>query len=178
MDRSTTSSRGDFYVADSQSTSSPDPEVRGRKRRRDPLNPFSLPRHKPSAESSTLRGRCRHRSASRMHMVSTLTAASAAHTTSHRTGRDSPELLSPAAAEDHRRSQSPSRSRSPGASQVEAEAVSVVSGQTRRQTRRQRTQSRGRRHGFKGALASVAQTGRPNLGFEGWVMEDGEIEKD
>ncbi|KAJ4390046.1 hypothetical protein N0V93_007519 [Gnomoniopsis smithogilvyi] len=181
MDRASTSSRGDFYTTDPQSTESPDPETRGRKRRRDPLNPFSLPRHKPSAESSTLRGRCRHRSTSRMHLVTTMTAATAAaaHTTSHRTGRDSPELLSPAAAaENYRRSKSPSRSRSPGASHVEAEAVPIVMGQRRRQTRRQRTQSRGRRQGLKGALASAAQTGRPNLGFEEWVKEDGGMGKD
>lgn len=175
MDRAATSSRGDFCTVDPQSISSPDPEARGRKRRRDPLNIFSLPRHKPSGESSTLRGRCRHRSASRMHLVSTSTTA--AHTTSQRMDRDSPELLSPA-SENHRRNRSPSRSRSPAASQLEAEAVPAVTGSRRRQGRRQRTQSRGRRQGLKGPLTSVVQTGRPSLGFEGWADEDGALEKD
>lgn len=168
MDRAATSSMVDFYNPDPQTTASPDPEARGRKRRRDPLNLFSLPRHKPSGESSTLRGRCRYRSPSRMHLVSTSATATvaAAHTTAHRKGRDRPEL-SPAPEkrrlvgvvvlrpENHRRSQSPSRSRSPGGrSQVEAEVVPVV---MMRQRRRQRTQSRSRRHGLKGAFASMAQ---------------------
>lgn len=176
MDRATPSPRGDFYPPDPQSTASPDPEARGRKRRRDPLNPFSLPRHKPSGESSTLRGRCRHRSLSRgRHLVptSTTTTAAVAHTTPLRsTGRNSPAP----AAENHRRSQSPSRSRSPGGGQIEAEVVMpvMVTGQRRRQTRR----SRSRRHGLKGPLASVAQAGRPILGFEEWVTEDGAMGKD
>lgn len=118
MDRATTSSRGDFSTPDPQSIASPDPEARGRKRRRDPLNLFPLSRHKPSGESSTLRGRCRHRS------------------TSHHTDRDS-RALSPAPErrrllvgaavprpENHRRSQSPSRSRSLGENQVEVVAQS------------------------------------------------------
>lgn len=183
MDRAATSSRGgDFYTSDPQSTASPDPEARGRKRRRDPLNnsPFSLPRHRPSGESSTLRGRCRHRSASRMHLVvSTISSSSGTTTTNAAAAAAnalSPELLSPA-TENHRRSRSPSRSRSrPGRHQIEA---AEMAGQRRRQGRRQqRTQSRGRRHGLTGALTSAAQTGRPNLGFEEWVAEDGEREKD
>lgn len=183
MDRAATSSRGgDFYTSDPQSTASPDPEARGRKRRRDPLtnNPFSLPRHKPSGESSTLRGRCRHRSASRMHLVVSTMSSSTSTTATAAAGANvvvSPELLSPA-TEYHRRSRSPSRSRSrPGRNQIDA--ADVMAGQRRRQGRRQqRTQSRGRRHGLQGALTSVAQTGRPNLGFEEWVAEDGEREKD
>lgn len=194
MDRAATSSRGgDFYTSDPQSTTSPDPEARGRKRRRDPLtnnNPFSLPRHKHSGESSTLRGRCRHRSASRMHLVmSTMSGSSnssssaATITTAAAGGANvvvSPELLSPA-TENHRRSRSPSRSRSrPGRHHHQIEAAADFTGQRRRQGRRQqRTQSRGRRrHGLQGGLTSVAQTGRPNLGFEEWVTEDGESEKD
>lgn len=192
MDRAATASRGgDFYTSDPHSTASPDPEARGRKRRRDPLNnPFSLPRHKPSGESSTLRGRCRHRSASRMHLVvstlgssTTSTASNAAVAAAAAAAANvvSPELLSPASAESHhRRSRSPSRSRSPGRGrQLEASEV-MAAGQRRRQGRRQqRTQSRGRRHGLRtGALALVVQTGRPSLGYEEWVTEDGEREKD
>lgn len=41
------------------------------------------------------------------------------------------------------------------------------------QRRRQRTQSRSRRHRLEGAFASVALAGRPR--FEGWVAEDGDV---
>ncbi|CAN8102179.1 unnamed protein product [Discula destructiva] len=193
MDCSTTTPRIDIYTIDPQSTScglaSPDPEARGRQRRRDPLNLFAIPRHNPSRESSTLRGRCRHRSTSRMNLVTlTSTTAASQHGRSHR-GDRSPERRLLAAgvivvrAEGprrcrRRRGQSPSRSRSPGRGSgsgsgkvAEVLVVSPVVGKRRRQ----RSQSRGRRHGLEGAFASVVLAGRPTLGFDGWVAEDGGV---
>lgn len=165
--------------------SSPDPEARGRsKRRRDPLtlNSFSSLTARSRGESSTLRGRRRHRSPSRMNLVASR-ASTAASTPRDVREEDmspppSPEkrrlvavalVLRP---ENHRRSQVPSRSRSPDGSggdlgMGKAEVVSVVMSQRRRQ----RTQSRSRRHGLDEALASGGQARSRLLGFEGWTTD-------
>lgn len=188
MDRPTTSSRADFYTTDPQSTLlSPDPEARGRQRRRDPLHPYALPRtHNPSRESSTLRGRCRHRSASRLntHLGAALSKTSSRHR-GDSPGREKRRLLAGAVVAvvggggRRRRSRSRSRGRrSCGGRMVVPEVLVVspgVGGVMGQWSRRQRTQSRSRRqHGLEGAYASVALAGRPTLGFEGWVAEDGD----
>lgn len=173
---------------------SSDPEAfRGRKRRRDPLT-FTLQRPQPSRESSTLRGRGRYRSPSRValltisnntHLVSTLSsrAVSGASRASSR-GRDaSPEkrhvmhhhqhhphhhatLSVTLEGGGHRRSPSPSRSRSPGAT-----ALLAVVGAREQRRRRQRTSSRSRRHGLEGPFATRREMGRHGTGFGGWIEE-------
>ncbi|KAI3402123.1 hypothetical protein diail_52 [Diaporthe ilicicola] len=121
----------------SRAVASPDPEARGRKRRRDPIQvTFSRPHHNPST-GSTLRGRCRHRSPSRL--------ANASRTNSRSTRDASPSAskrrlvaVITVRPENHRRSHSPSRSRS-------ARDPNVMSVKRRRQ----RTQSRSRFHDGK-----------------------------
>ncbi|KAI2607509.1 uncharacterized protein GGS25DRAFT_523029 [Hypoxylon fragiforme] len=110
--------------------SSPEPESqRGRKRGRSPPGgALAVTATRiPSAESATFRGRCRHRSTSRID-------------TSRATSRLRGGSLSPTRRRvirvvqlNRHRSQSPSRSRSPN-------------GQESSKRRRQRTQSRSRNH--------------------------------
>ncbi|KAI0009725.1 hypothetical protein F4779DRAFT_581190 [Xylariaceae sp. FL0662B] len=109
--------------------SSPEPDnQRGRKRRRSPPGPLGVTATQiPSGESATLRGRCRHRSTSRLDI--------SRNTSRLRSGSLSPtrkKLLQIVQLNRHR-SQSPSRSRSPNAQEP-----------TKR--RRQRTSSRSRKH--------------------------------
>ncbi|KAI1470833.1 uncharacterized protein F4812DRAFT_280477 [Daldinia caldariorum] len=109
--------------------SSPEPDSqRGRKRRRSPPEALAVAAARvPSAESSTFRGRCRHRSSSRLDI--------SRNTSRLRGGSLSPtrrKLIRVVQLNRHR-SQSPSRSRSPNT--LEAP-----------KRRRQRTQSRSRNH--------------------------------
>lgn len=122
-----------------------EPEARGRKRRRDPIHvTFSRPQHNPSA-GSTLRGRCRHRSPSRLAIASR---------TNSRTTRDASLSASKRRLvavitlrpENHRRSQSPSRSRPAG-------DTNVVSAKRRRQ----RTQSRSRPQVEEDTFSTITQ---------------------
>ncbi|KAI1877133.1 uncharacterized protein JN550_001205 [Neoarthrinium moseri] len=108
--------------------SSPEPEQRGRKRRRSP-GPFLTvtTRQIPSGESATFRGRSRHRSVSRIDG-------------SRNTSRLRGWSLSPTRRKllrivkiNRHRSQSPSRSRSPNTQEPS-------------KRRRQRTRSRSREH--------------------------------
>ncbi|KAI0387586.1 hypothetical protein F5Y04DRAFT_7845 [Hypomontagnella monticulosa] len=114
--------------------SSPEPDVqRGRKRRRSP--PETLAARLPSTESATFRGRCRHRSSSRLD--------SSRNPSRLRGGSLSPtrrKLIRVVQLNRHR-SQSPSRSRSPNTQES-----------TKR--RRQRTQSRSRNHETESKTAS------------------------
>ncbi|KAK6085767.1 hypothetical protein SCUP234_02674 [Seiridium cupressi] len=109
--------------------SSPEADQRGRKRRRSPTPFFAVTtRQLPSGESSTFRGRSRHRSASRLDMsrnVSRLRDASLSPTRR--------KMLHIAQLINRHRSQSPSRSRSPNTQEPS-------------KRRRQRTRSRGREH--------------------------------
>ncbi|KAI2636974.1 hypothetical protein GGS26DRAFT_463671 [Hypomontagnella submonticulosa] len=109
--------------------SSPEPDVqRGRKRRRSPPEtPAVTATRLPSTESATFRGRCRHRSSSRLDSSrnpSRLRGCSLSPTRR--------KLIRVVQLNRHR-SQSPSRSRSPNA-------------QESSKRRRQRTQSRSRNH--------------------------------
>lgn len=141
-----------------------DPEARGRKRRRDPVHiTFTRPQHNPSA-GSTLRGRCRHRSPSRL--------AIASRTNSHATRDASPSAskrrlvavitLRP---ENHRRSQSPSRSRSAGDPNMMFA-----------KRRRQRTQSRSRPHIEKETFSPITQS--PGTAIEFGFVSTEEHEAD
>lgn len=194
MDQITLSTNFELYTPDPQSTttttststttrpvSSPDPEARGRKRRRDPLNLSSLQRQHNTAraESSTLRGRCRHRSPSRLAIMTSMSShpgtgpGNAAGQDPPASPTSSPEtrrFLSVIMAwpENHRRSQSPSRSRSRGGGRTKAELFPLA--MTAR--RRQRTQSRSRRHGREEAFATVRSSPRSPLGFGGWAVEE------
>lgn len=123
-----------------------EPEVRGRKRRRDPIHiTFSRPQHNPSA-GSTLRGRGRHRSPSRLAIASR---------TNSRGTRDASPCASKRRLvaviklrpENHRRSQSPSRSRP-------AADPNVVSAKRRRQ----RTQSRSRPHNQEESFSPITKS--------------------
>ncbi|KAI1106951.1 hypothetical protein F4804DRAFT_255486 [Jackrogersella minutella] len=109
--------------------SSPEPDgQRGRKRRRSPPETVAVTTTRlPSTESATFRGRCRHRSTSRLDV-------------SRNTSRLKGGSLSPirrklirAVQLNRHRSQSPSRSRS-------------LNTQETSKRRRQRTQSRSRTH--------------------------------
>ncbi|KAI1481435.1 hypothetical protein K445DRAFT_18373 [Daldinia sp. EC12] len=109
--------------------SSPEPDnQRGRKRRRSPPETLAVTTARiPSAESATFRGRCRHRSTSRLDL--------SRNTSRLRGGSLSPtrrKLIRVVQLNRHR-SQSPSRSRSPNTQEAS-------------KRRRQRTQSRGRNH--------------------------------
>lgn len=124
---------------------SPEPEARGRKRRRDPIHlTFSRPQHNPSV-GSTLRGRCRHRSPSRLAIASR---------TNSRGMRDASPSVSKRRLvavitlrpENHKRSKSPSRSRPGGDSNVFFA-----------KRRRQRTQSRSRPYDEKETFSPITQ---------------------
>lgn len=132
---------------------SPDPEARGRKRRRDPIHlTFNRPQHNPSA-GSTLRGRCRHRSPSRL-AVASRTASRGTRDASPCASKRRLVATIKLRPENHRRSRSPSRSRSMGDSNV------VPS-----KRRRQRTQSRSRPHNEKETLSPITQSPRTAIGF-------------
>lgn len=108
---------------------SPEPESRGRKRRRSPLRLTLVSGQTPSGESATLRGRQRHRSTSLLNISSRATSMSlrdASHSPSRR------RLLCVMHLE-RKRSQSPSRSCSPNGKDVP-------------KRRSQRTRSRSRSH--------------------------------
>lgn len=165
MDRLSLATSVDFHVVSEPHPtclSPTDPEARGRRRRRDPV-PVYTALHRPQhVEASTLRGRGRCRSLSSQNVIR-LSASSRA--TSPRRARHlhhkqeaamSAEdgskkrrllgvlLLRP---ENHRRSQSPSRSRSPV---LEKKAHGTFSSPSMAARRRQRTQSRSRPHGQAG----------------------------
>ncbi|KAI1461474.1 hypothetical protein F4805DRAFT_284176 [Annulohypoxylon moriforme] len=108
--------------------SSPEPDSRGRKRRRSPPDTLAVTTNRlPSTDSTTFRGRCRHRSSSRLDV--------SRNTSRLRSGSLSPirRKLIRAIQLNRHRSQSPSRSRS-------------LNGQESSKRRRQRTQSRSRDH--------------------------------
>lgn len=135
----------------SRGLSTPDPESRGRKRRREPIS-FTSTR----AESCSFRGRCRHRSSSRLAIVSSRANSRAGHTPS---ASSKGRLLGIIVLrpENHQRSQSPSRSRSPGMPEMAPASTS--------KRRRQRTRSRGRQHGRDGTFSPVVQSQKPLLGL-------------
>lgn len=123
-----------------------DPEARGRKRRRDPIHvTFSRPQHNPSA-GSTLRGRGRHRSPSRLAIASR-TNSRGTRDASPSTSKRRLVAVITLRPENHRRSRSPSRSRP-------AADPDVVSAKRRRQ----RTQSRSRPHNEKDLLPTIKQS--------------------
>lgn len=137
----------------SRARASPDPEVRGRKRRRDPIQvTFSRPQHNPST-GSTLRGRCRHRSPSRLATASRTNSRSIRDASPSASKRRLVAVIT-VRPENHRRSQSPSRSRSAGDSNV----VSV-------KRRRQRTQSRSRPHDGKQTFSTISQSPGTTIKF-------------
>lgn len=123
-----------------------EPEARGRKRRRDPVHvTFSRPQHNPSA-GSTLRGRGRHRSPSRLAIASR-TNSRGTRDASPSTSKRRLVAVIKLRPENHRRSQSPSRSRP-------AADPNVVSAKRRRQ----RTQSRSRPHNEKDLFPPIKQS--------------------
>lgn len=151
MEPPISSAKTDF--AHPEQHTSPDAESRGRKRRRDPISiTLTRPNQSP-AESCTLRGRCRHRSSSRLGITS-CSSSRARKTTSSPSKR---RLLGVIVlrAENHRRGQSPSRSRSPGNPQVEAAG----------KRRRQRTRSRSRNHDRRQASSPVGQSQKAPFGL-------------
>ena len=123
----------------------PDPEARGRKRRRDPITlAFSRPQHNPST-GSTLRGRCRHRSPSRLAVASRTNSRGMRDASPSATKRRLVAVIT-LRPENHKRSKSPSRSRTDG-------DPNVLS--TKR--RRQRTQSRSRPYDEKETFSPTTQ---------------------
>lgn len=149
------SAKTEFSVPEhhtSRGLSTPDPEARGRKRRRDPIS-FTFNR---TESCTTFRGRCRHRSSSRLAIVSSRTNSSAGHSPSASSKRRLLGIIV-LRPENHRRSQSPSRSRSPGMPET---AVASAS-----KRRRQRTQSRSRQHDRDGVFAPVSQAQKPPVGL-------------
>ncbi|KAI1409346.1 hypothetical protein F5Y13DRAFT_92626 [Hypoxylon sp. FL1857] len=122
-------------------TTFPTPEPdnqRGRKRRRSPPGTLAVAAARlPSTESATFRGRCRHRSTSRLD--------ASRNTSRLRGGSLSPtrrKLIRVVQLNRHR-SQSPSRSRSPNTQEYS-------------KRRRQRTQSRSRNHEVEAKKTSEA----------------------
>lgn len=157
MEPSTFSAKTDFSVFEhhtSRGLSTPDPEPRGRKHRRDPVS-FTFTR----GESCTaFRGRCRHRSSSRLAVASSRANSRAGHSPSSSSKRRLLGIIM-LRPENHRRSQSPSRSRSPG---MVPEAAAAPAGKRRRQ----RTRSRGRQHDRDGSFSPVVvQSQKPPLGL-------------
>lgn len=134
-----------YFPASVDFWASSDPEARGRKRRRDPIHvTFNRPQHNPST-GSTLRGRCRHRSPSRLAVASRTTSRGvrdASPCTSKRRLVAVITLL----PENHRRSKSPSRSRPGG----DPNMLSA-------KRRRQRTQSRSRPYEEKETFSPITQ---------------------
>ncbi|KAI1775226.1 hypothetical protein F4818DRAFT_42776 [Hypoxylon cercidicola] len=120
-------------------SSSPEPDQRGRKRRRSPPEALAVTTARfPSTESATFRGRCRHRSTSRID--------GSRNTSRLRGGSLSPSrrrFLRVVQLNRHR-SQSPSRSRGPNTNQESSKR------------RRQRTQSRSRN--YDGEPKNVGET--------------------
>ncbi|KAJ0118161.1 hypothetical protein J7T55_014614 [Diaporthe amygdali] len=124
----------------------PEPETRGRKRRRDPIQvTFRRPNHNPST-GSTLRGRCRHRSPSRLAIASRANSRGTRDVSSSASKRRLVAVMT-VRLENHRRSQSPSRSRSAGDSNVMLA-----------KRRRQRTQSRSRSHNGEEMFSPIKQS--------------------
>lgn len=122
-----------------------DPEARGRKRRRDPIHvTFSRPQHNPST-GSTLRGRCRHRSPSRL-AVASRTNSRGVRDASPSTSKRRLVAVITLLPENHRRSKSPSRSRPGG----DPNMLSA-------KRRRQRTQSRSRPYDERETLSVITQ---------------------
>lgn len=178
MDRAGVPAGADFVVLSESHPgclSPTDPEIRGRRRRRDPV-PVYTALHRPQhpVESSTLRGRRRCRSLSCMNNDNNFLSLSASRAASPRAVRHHHhhhETTTTALAEDdalkkrrmlsvvllrpenHRRSQSPSRSRSPVLEKSQKKAQGMLSSSSSiAARRRQRTQSRSRPHGEAGLL--------------------------
>lgn len=129
-------------------------DSRGRKRRRDPIHvTFSRPQHNPSA-GSTLRGRGRHRSPSRLAIASRTNSRGTRDASPSASKRRLVAVIT-LRPENHRRSKSPSRSRPAG----DPNAVAA-------KRRRQRTQSRSRPHNEEEALS-------PNTQSRGTAIESG-----
>ena len=152
--------RSPLLYPSSSACPSPEPDIpaRGRKRRREdelmlaaevaPSTVATTQQHLPSGESATFRGRCRRRSAS-------MVPSSTCSRNTSRSGIGGGSSYSPPAASrrrlldlrllrvgitcDRRRSQSPSRSCSPGSNTMRER-------DERGNRRRQRTRSRGRDH--------------------------------
>lgn len=160
MELPTFSAMADFSTPDHYTScglTSPDPESRGRKRRRDPISfTFTRPDHSPSAESCTFRGRSRHRSSSRLTVLSSRASSRARHTSPSPSKRRLLGIIV-IRPENRRRSQSPSRSRSPGAPEMATAAAS--------KRRRQRTRSRSRPHGRDGTFSLVGQSQKAPFGL-------------
>ncbi|KAH7030929.1 uncharacterized protein B0I36DRAFT_349092 [Microdochium trichocladiopsis] len=143
-----------YYVADRAAESnfshvaSADQDMqRGRKRRRSPPDLQREDTHLVSEESATFRGRCRHRSTSRLD----LSRASSRF----RGGSLSPsrKKLLYIANMHRRRDQSPSRSRSPAATDAS-------------KRRRQRTRSHSRDHPHKSAQFTATEAYTSGLRHE------------
>lgn len=179
MDRANNPATSADFVVLSEShpgcLSPTDPEARGRRRRRDPV-PVCTTLYRPQhMESSTLRGRGRRRSPSCMNNLMPLSASRAAspravrrHQEATTTGAAGAEdvkkrrvfgavLLRP---ENHRRSQSPSRSRSPVLEKNQQKKAQGVFSSTMAARRRQ---SRSRPHGQAGLIDSGLLMERPSL---------------
>ncbi|KAG8166912.1 hypothetical protein KVR01_002601 [Diaporthe batatas] len=138
-----------FFPTSVDFLASPDPEARGRKRRRDPIHvTFSRPQHNPST-GSTLRGRCRHRSPSRL-AVASRTNSRGVRDVSPSTSKRRLVAVITLLPENHRRSKSPSRSR-PG-------------GELSAKRRRQRTQSRSRPYDEKETFSPMTQPPGTTIG--------------
>lgn len=187
--------------AHARQLSSPDPEARGRRRRRDPLS-HHFARPPRARQSSALRGRGRHRSPSRLSLAGCVSRAGSS-SRQHPGGDHSPitagaaavgsPMSSPTAEnrrylgvlatmpENHRRSRSPSRSRSPGrggGAGMGKGAAEVLLPYVMSQRRRQRTQSRSRRHGLEEAFASGGRAVRsPLVGSGMWSTDAGTSEE-
>lgn len=171
MEQPTFTAKTEFLIPDHHmplGLSSPEPESRGRKRRRDPISfTFTRPNHSPSVESCTLRGRCRHRSSSRLAFISSRASSCARHASSSSSkGRLLGVILF--RAENHRRSQSPSRSRSPGDHEMASAS----------KRRRQRTRSRSRKHNRDGHPSPAGPSQKPPLGLVYLHAQDSPRRKD
>lgn len=191
MDHASNSASADFVVlseAHPGCLSPTDPEARGRRRRRDPI-PVYTTLHRPSVESSTLRGRGRYRSPSCVNLI----PLSASRAGSPRARHHHQEAILAAAEdasnrrilsmmllrpENHRRSQSPSRSRSPvleknPAAKKKAAAQGMFSSSSMAARRRQRTQSRSRTHGQAGLFETGVLMEGSSLRLELMMAADG-----
>jgi hypothetical protein len=149
MERQVLSTSVDFFSPKPHASSvltPPDPEARGRKRRRDPIHlTLSRPQHNPST-GSTLRGRCRHRSPSRLALASRTSSCGMRDASPSATRRRLVAVIT-LLTENHKRSKSPSRSR-PGGD------PNVMSAKRRRQ----RTQSRSRPYDEKDTFSPIRQS--------------------
>lgn len=152
-----------------------DPEARGRRRRRDPIPVYTTlhrPQHNSLVESSTFRGRVRYRSPSGMGLISLSTSRAGSPPARHHHHQEAEDakkrrllgvmLLRP---ENHRRSQSPSRSRSPVLTKNQKKAQDMFSSSAAAR-RRQRTQSRSRTHGQAGLFETGVLMERSSLMLE------------